>query len=202
MKIKYLLWMMWMLPLLFAVSFTARGVDVTDNYAAGDTLTVGTMNNIKTAVNSKLDDATGAVNSGHISNEAGVEYYGMNGIGLRHDVQSNWTVVRTLTVTSPSNGYVVCTATGSIWVSDSSSSAYVYVGWDLNNTSGVAPDSYVVFRNVSGSYMIVPFTAMRTYFVGRGVYTFSVKADTSSSDNTDFDLYESSSACIFVPTRY
>jgi len=49
---------------LILISHSVYADDITDTYANGDTLTVTTLNNIKSAVNSKQDDVSGACPAG------------------------------------------------------------------------------------------------------------------------------------------
>lgn len=56
--------------------------DITDTYTTGDTLTATTLDNIKAAVNSKLDDAPDVISSTHIATDAvGQSEIATNGVG-------------------------------------------------------------------------------------------------------------------------
>lgn len=163
---------------------------ITGSHIAGSTITGS-------------DIASSSVPSGDLSNEAGIEFLQRSGIGVITNVPVTWTSIATLTVSVPSAGLVNCVGTGSVDVDDSASTSFVYVGWDMNNsTAGVAPDSYIAINQTAGINDFTPYSSMHTYIVSAGVHTFSFKIETAGSDATDFDIYENSYACMFFPTRY
>lgn len=138
--------------------------------------------------------------------EPGVDFTTSATFGSSINIATTWTSVHTKTITAPASGYVTCIATGFINLADYTAyTQSITIGWDHNNnTVGTAPSAYIWYT--SGVQPITnnltPYTAMATFTVNTGANNFYLKADTTSSDATDYDMWLTSTACMFFPTRY
>lgn len=132
----------------------------------------------------------------------GVEYSNASGSGTETSLSTSWLTLKSVTVTHPGTGYVVCIGTGFADFDLTSFTGTVYAGW-TTSASGT-PDSYLRISLSTADYSTyIPLTAIHTFLVsGSGSTTFYFRARISSGTSTDMDFFEGSVAAMYFPTKY
>lgn len=132
----------------------------------------------------------------------GVEYSNASGLGTQTSLSTSWLTLKSVTVTHPGDGYVVCIGTGHADWDVASFTGNIHAGWTTSSTG--TPDSYNrISLSAADGTTYIPITAIHTYLVsGSGSTTFYFRAQISAGTTTDMDFFEGSVAAMYFPTHY
>jgi hypothetical protein len=148
--------------------------------------------------------ALDAVSDSNIVNESGINF--LNGLSdgiVKGTVTTAWDTVRSVNITCPGSGYVVCIATGYVDYDDFTFTSSTRLGWDEDENT-FAPNTYVWATNPNpGDNSHIPYTAMYTFPVdSAGDYRYYLKASLFTGTGDEVDVYVNSASVMYFPTRY
>jgi hypothetical protein len=154
-----------------------------------------------TSPSEKLDVVGNIELSGTIKGRVpGVEYANASGLGTQTSISTSWLTLKSVSVTHPGDGFVVCIGTGHVDWDQTDYTGSIHAGWTTSSTG--TPVSYNrVSLSVADGTTYIPLTAIHTFTVsGSGTTTFYFRAELSTSGNMDF--FEGSVAAMYFPTKY
>lgn len=156
-----------------------------------------------TSPSEKLEVSGNIELSGIIKGQVpGLDYVNASGLGTQTNISTSWLTLKSVTVTHPGTGYVICIGTGHCDFDLSSYTGSVYAGW-TTSSSGTPVSYNRISLSVADYTTYIPLTAMHTFTVsGSGSTTFYFRAKISSGASTDMDFFEGSVAAMYFPTKY
>ena len=130
----------------------------------------------------------------------GIEYSNASGLGTQTSLSTSWLTLKSVSVTHPGDGYVICIGTGHVDWDQTNYTGNILAGW-TTSSSGTPVSYNRTSLSVADGTTYIPMTAIHTFIVsGSGTTTFYFRARIDASGTMDF--FEGSVAAMYFPTKY